>query len=605
MERHLSRNNSTLEFDKNIGGCIWGLLPLQFHSFKKLMPHTRHKHERHSKDGLIIQSKESDKGLVCEIGNNACCKRASACVREKTSTHTSKDSSLSKCEVPEGPRLQRVFATRRLDPSSNYLDGLNIDLNESKHLNEQDIMDHVDADSESCETFEDFFDAFQIDKKLFLKNRQKLNAENSDDSPGVVESQRKVMLRRSSSCPTSNNPCSLTPSKLENKLTEVWTSSSSMDLSFSSSPPSSASSSSSTTSYLSHQSDYMLPRSRSMVCKSPVDIFGVMADIQTNDHGSGDYASDVRKYKLNRSRRASSLNMSLELYSHLLETSFWRDAEPRTTDPTVSQTTTGLMEANSNVQEVKPTLASLMSYEGHDPISDDDGISDFIRSENNHLPRKVYLARNELDEVADQDLYSADKLQSQSVVDSHEDAEDIRAANRTLDDFFQENDFVTPDSISLAYMHNALQQLGVLSARQKPTGFMNDSDNQLLSDLLNEAVNDVYDECDAFWPIPLCSNCHLHPPPPTEHHFFKKVQSRIKRLQSFSLKASDRIESVVGYSLANSDGWMNLQAATESLGSELDEMITHELIDELVYELMRDETHFHSGIDQNLGRSSS
>lgn len=61
-----------------------------------------------------------------------------------------------------------------------------------------------------------------------MKNRRKSDAEVCE---GVVESRKKLILSRSGSYPTANESCNrlgiLTPSKLENKLIDVWPSGSS------------------------------------------------------------------------------------------------------------------------------------------------------------------------------------------------------------------------------------------------------------------------------------------------------------------------------------------------------------------------------------------
>ncbi|CAM8916388.1 unnamed protein product [Rhodiola kirilowii] len=624
MGRHLNRNQSQVQFEKYYRGCIWGLLPLHFHSFKNLMPNKSHKHERssNSKSGPKTQSKETDSGQVFEVGNSDSSYTAKENTRKDISILASKEDTHRKGQVPRRPRLRRTYSIHHLEPSSDYLNGLNVDHMtkissasrdmdqiawDSEHFGEQEVLDHDAVDEyQSCsesgsssDTFEDFFDAFKIDKKLFLKNTQKSDADDSDNYQGILKSNMKVTLKRSGSFPAANK-CSisygsLAPSKLEDKLTEVW--------------PSSSSSSSSFSSF--HSSDNMLPRSRSMVYKSPMDLLGeLIPDKSSQDgseHNAGDYAADVRKYKLSRIRRASSLKESLERYTQLFETSFRRDAKLNNSKSLrlSNEVEVGPFLSDSVFLRKVHSMREPLQIEGCDSIelhkvpnesptfiteSCPDEQSDSVSEDESCASFEHQLGcASTLEPILLDEAQKKSDSEPKSYSQQHLNAEDTKAADSNPDDdFFMDNALATEDSIEFRHVQNALNQLeGILRTSHSPhksTGLNNDIDEQLLSDLVNEAVLNYRDGYHAYWPTVLCSNCHMHPPPPTEQHVSQKVQLRIQRLHSFTLKPSNTLDSIIAYDLAHTDGWMNLQADAESLGLALDEMIFDELIEELMYE---------------------
>uniref|UniRef100_A0A7N0UJT2 DUF4378 domain-containing protein n=1 Tax=Kalanchoe fedtschenkoi TaxID=63787 RepID=A0A7N0UJT2_KALFE len=560
MGRRLNRNDSALCFDRYYRGCIWGLLPLHLHSFKKLVPQAR-RHSKYDTDEKPLKGFEEGGGR-------------------------------SEGKGPDRPRLQRTYSIHHLEPSSRYLDSLRsdpkhaiavskiadasepeacVDLSDSS---DQDASDH-DAADESESSYEDFFDAFKIDKKLFIENTQKSDAED----PESMKSNRVVSLRRSGSFPLVNRSGRLTPSKLENKLADAWPSSSSSSSSFSSSSSSLS----------------MLARSRSMDCKTRVgELEDLLAVERWKSSQSGDYASDVSRYKLSRTRRSRSLNSgSLEKYSQLFETSFGRDVKLGVSKSLRLSDEGGAgfnlaelkyLKKTRSVQEarwIEPSDCVEFSVVSEDEAATaDPTMSDVSGVVGGASAAELNSSYSESGCVEDRDENESSGFRPslELLIESEAAQTHLGAHSDSLLNSDSERTTAAKwnDSVRSTYLQASLK-LTELELK-------NDLDHQLLSDLVNEALLGPYSGSDAYWLASLCSDRLKHPLPSSDHHVFKKVESTLQKLESFSLKASNTLDSLLAFDLAGDRSWMSLQADAESLSLALDEIIFDELMDELIYE---------------------
>ncbi|PIA39109.1 hypothetical protein AQUCO_02700351v1 [Aquilegia coerulea] len=110
----------------------------------------------------------------------------------------------------------------------------------------------------------------------------------------------------------------------------------------------------------------------------------------------------------------------------------------------------------------------------------------------------------------------------------------------------------------------------------------NSYEHQLLFEIINEVLLEIYDRSFTYWPQPLSCNCHIRPMP-TGIHVLEEVWAIISWYLN-SQPEFEPLDYLVVRDLSKSDGWMNLQFDSECVGLELEEMILDDLLDELIYE---------------------
>ncbi|KAK0605355.1 hypothetical protein LWI29_025824 [Acer saccharum] len=106
-------------------------------------------------------------------------------------------------------------------------------------------------------------------------------------------------------------------------------------------------------------------------------------------------------------------------------------------------------------------------------------------------------------------------------------------------------------------------------------------DHQLLFDLINETLLEIYERSFAYFPRAFSFNHHIRPMP-KGHRVLEEVWSRICSYMSFRSELDHSLDDFVAQDLAKRDGWMNRQFETECVALELEELIFDELLDEVI-----------------------
>ncbi|CAI9108100.1 OLC1v1007622C1 [Oldenlandia corymbosa var. corymbosa] len=105
--------------------------------------------------------------------------------------------------------------------------------------------------------------------------------------------------------------------------------------------------------------------------------------------------------------------------------------------------------------------------------------------------------------------------------------------------------------------------------------------HQLLFDIINEKLLNVYDRSFAYYPKALSSSCHIHPFPIGDN-IVDEICKSISPLTSLKPEQKQSLECIVGLDMAGKDeGWMNLQMESECLALELEELIFEELMEDM------------------------
>lgn len=107
------------------------------------------------------------------------------------------------------------------------------------------------------------------------------------------------------------------------------------------------------------------------------------------------------------------------------------------------------------------------------------------------------------------------------------------------------------------------------------------NDHQLLFNIVNEVLLDIYEGSSTFFPRSFSFNLRLHPMP-KGHRLLKEVWARVNLYLSLKPELDQTLDDVVGRDLA-STGWMKLQLEEECVALELEDMIVDELLDEIIF----------------------
>ena len=106
------------------------------------------------------------------------------------------------------------------------------------------------------------------------------------------------------------------------------------------------------------------------------------------------------------------------------------------------------------------------------------------------------------------------------------------------------------------------------------------SDRQLLFDLVNEELLEIYERLSSYFPRLFSFNCSLLPMP-EGHNLLKQVWSRVDSYLSLRPELDQTLEDVVGRDLTKRSGWMNLQWEEECVALELEDLIMEDLLDDI------------------------
>ncbi|XP_015874079.4 uncharacterized protein LOC107411083 [Ziziphus jujuba] len=108
-----------------------------------------------------------------------------------------------------------------------------------------------------------------------------------------------------------------------------------------------------------------------------------------------------------------------------------------------------------------------------------------------------------------------------------------------------------------------------------------DCDHQILFDLINETLHEMNEKSFTYFPRPFSFSCNTRSIRKGQH-LLEEVWPRISSCLSLRPELDQSLDDVVARDLWKGDGWMNLQWETQIVALELEDMISEELLDELV-----------------------
>lgn len=105
--------------------------------------------------------------------------------------------------------------------------------------------------------------------------------------------------------------------------------------------------------------------------------------------------------------------------------------------------------------------------------------------------------------------------------------------------------------------------------------------HQLLFDLINEVLVQIYNTSFTYHPRALSSNCRV-PPVPAKFNVLDEVWGRVSNIMNSKPGSDQTVDGIVAEDIWSDDCWMNLQLESECVALELEDMFFEELLDEIV-----------------------
>lgn len=104
--------------------------------------------------------------------------------------------------------------------------------------------------------------------------------------------------------------------------------------------------------------------------------------------------------------------------------------------------------------------------------------------------------------------------------------------------------------------------------------------HQLLFDLVNEVIIEIYERSFTYYPTELSSSCRVRPMHGRFHD--EEVLKSIRESLGLKPELDQTLDDPVTQDYAKDDGWMNLQMESECVALELEDLIFDELLEELI-----------------------
>ncbi|XP_047313246.1 protein TRM32-like [Impatiens glandulifera] len=580
-------------------GCMWGIIhAFDYHHWnrhvKKMMPHSPKKHNRNKhvkgnrRSGITLNIDDSNevhsllddeevagnflvdgdtketrssskrsimariKSLVYEMSKE----EKSSLKQQKKLTRTYSIHHLE--TLNHGPTKGKIAGWRRKviflhsKPDSFHPSQIKKTTSQNQSLvNEEE---YLDPDQQGKK---DILEIFRVNKDLF----QKFLYNTEDDDGTTIHtkipriSDRPARLSKSGSFPQAgmSHGTNVRSSKLNHKIDEVWS--------------------------------FKKKREKLLSSKSGPLRFQYDGESNTNDQEESKFIEeehvveedkyDGSDYGFRRTHlRTSSLQESLDRYIHLLEHS------------SVSGRDTSCYRSKSlklrSEYEISSELAQpRISFKRVHSLSH----VEFCKEETFFGEMEICLLEEEKEmssaEEADQNSQTENRNQNELQIT---DGSDINYVKKILElSGFTANDLFgawnSSESPLDPSLYEDMETYWPCDDNDTASSF---SHHQILFDLTNEAIIQIYDRSYTYYPKALSSVCWVRPLP-FGNHFLDEVLACIDRSFNKSAEPDQPVDCIVGRDLAEDYGWMNLQFESECVALEFEELLIDELVDELMY----------------------
>lgn len=102
-----------------------------------------------------------------------------------------------------------------------------------------------------------------------------------------------------------------------------------------------------------------------------------------------------------------------------------------------------------------------------------------------------------------------------------------------------------------------------------------------LFDLTNQVLLEIYDRSFSYWPVPITCRSRIHPMP-IGHRVLEEVWGNIEGYLTPMPVFDPSLDDAVTRDLDKDNGWMNIQFEADGASLDLEDMIFHDLVLELL-----------------------
>ncbi|KAH6828380.1 hypothetical protein C2S53_019988 [Perilla frutescens var. hirtella] len=380
----------------------------------------------------------------------------------------------------------------------------------------------------------DVFEIFKVDKELLLKHLQDSDESIANFSRTAFGFTTKGKFSKSRSFPVPALPQRrnhLKPLKLESKHKEVWS----------------------------------FPKD-DKVHQSPSESLDNYREAKV-DRINGEKRDDdgIRKHT---HQRSSSLNESLDKYARLFENSFGKDVK---------------LSSSQSLRLTTEYGYAPLSFKRKRSLSNADSYYSEVFG-------KEHESRIDmLDSSIDTDDPQSIRGKPLSTRYPHKKNSDLDYVRHLL-----HKSGIAIDASEMPW-HASDQLFGPQLFEEVEAGWPHDEDqldglpdfqgcwhHQMLFDLVNEVLLDVYDISLPYYPKALSSSCQVRSFPMGDR-VIEEVCTSIGTLMNIKPEEKESLDCVVGRDLVHDRRWMNLQLESESVAIYLEDMIFDELLQEVIF----------------------
>ncbi|KAI3760485.1 hypothetical protein L1987_50880 [Smallanthus sonchifolius] len=582
------------QLDKSHPGCMYGIF-----NVKKILPHRKHealiKHAKGDRrykrisdyqDSFavlnIFDAKTSH--ILVDQSNRKTIPTQKGSLKARIKTLISEDNDKEQDQdFVSSPKLQRTYSIHHSE-TNEWVHPI-IFFPENVTESTASSKTHVNFTNLEVNGSHDILDMFEVDKEVFINTLQERS----------LSSDTKPKLTKSGSFPTAyKSVCrTLMPMKLKDKLNEVYTVSKSEKTKNSNDDLNSSniirlrriSSLNESADGYTRFLDFSVSKEATLRTSRSLKLTNGSENLLKNNLNQESHDTYFLRSSSQSERNQVTLLLNKEKYAELnstqdcesfhdvmdkSDTLLENEHSPKANSPAFCEDAYGLKveedyyQLSGETTQESPVLVPEYCLQD-EKVQISKGFQENVEKEIKTVNNKKYKEAS----MKDDDFTYVKKILERSGFMKNDFQQTWYSFNQLLDPFvFQE--------IESHYFHNPerfAEEVNELSHRL------------LLFDLVDEALLTMYERSLTYYPKKLSSLCHICPVP-TGSLVLDEVWSSVSRLLNFKHDINESLNDIVSRDLRSDDGWMNLQLDSECVGSDLEDLILDEVLDEMVFELI-------------------
>ncbi|XP_003543514.2 protein TRM32 isoform X2 [Glycine max] len=207
----------------------------------------------------------------------------------------------------------------------------------------------------------------------------------------------------------------------------------------------------------------------------------------------------------------------------------------------------------------------------------------FEDTKTSHEGTKLNSLRSTLDELETDLSYSSDRNASVTAEDT-DNTSDFKYVKNILEfsGYLRNEHTQMPYTVDQPLKPSIFKDLDATLRHEIEPSEEETINHQLLFNLVNEVLLEIYGRSPTYFPRPFSFNPRLHSMP-KGNYLLNEVWNSVNSYLNLKPELDQTLDDVVGRDLAKGKGWMILQEEEEYVALELEEMIMDELLDEFIF----------------------